>query len=886
MTPILKLLYRHLCRFFRSHCFRAGPAAILLLLIMALALPGLTPESRAQTSIMGLTGMGDMDPSTLTSEDVSDIQLQMLMSRAEQEGMSIDEALRMAVQYGLSPSVASQLRHRIQQLQMQPAAPGTVAGRDRVEPTGDTEFPQMWDAPMGFIMDDEFWEMDQEHRIFGSRLFRDRRVRFAPVMNVPTPRNYELGAGDELIIDVWGEARSLHRLQVSPEGTVNLENIGPVYVNGMTIEQAEERLLQRLSDFYSGLRPSDGSPNTWAQISLGQVRSIQVSMIGEVRRPGTYTTSSLSTIFNVLHNAGGPDSIGTYRDIRLIRDREEVARFDIYDFLLNGNQEGNARVKDGDVITVRPYETQVHIDGEIKRSGIYEMRSEETLQDLVNFAGGFASAAYTDKINIYRNTPQRRRIISVRADSMDKVSLVNGDSIHIDTRVDRFENRVSIAGAVWREGDYEFSPGMSLSRLIREADGLRPDAYRARGIISRQREDYTVQMVAFDVDRVLENPAIYDIPLQPEDRVRIRSLFDMREERYVRIAGAVQNTGAYEFHEEMTMEDLIMEAGGFLESASEARIEVARRVTGDPAAEQRGDDLAETFLFRVSRDLSLREDDKEFVLHPFDIVYVRDNPDFQAQRNVKITGEVLYPGTYTLRQRNERISDLLERAGGLTGEAYIAGAHMKRIDSDLDRVPVALDFTATDEELEEGGDDSRLLSRRRLTLAEEHRRELPRIIFDVDDFSDVTSSRIGVDLVEILENPGSRQDLFLREGDVINIPRQLQTVRVTGAVMQEVELRYIEGDGLRDYIDRAGGFTENAMKRRSYVIYANGDVERQRNYVFGLIRNRPDVEPGAEIIIPAKVDRPRMSTAEIMAVSSAIVSMASTLAIAVDRIAR
>lgn len=777
------------------------------------------------------------DLSGVRSADITDSQLRSYISRARAEGLTEAQAFALARERGLPASEAEALRARIRELETAPAERTDTVGRER---EAAPAVPETRPAAR---------ETDPEtRRTFGSEVFREDGVAFEPSRQIPTPKTYQLGAGDELVVDIWGEATNVHRLEVSPEGSVTIDHLGPIYVNGLTIQEAEERIIGELQNVYSGLRAGSGQ-NTYARVSLGRLRSIQVTLIGEVSTPGDYTVSSLSTVYNALYRAGGPNSRGSYRAIRVFRENEVAAELDLYDFLIHGDQSDNIRLQDQDVIKIEPFELRVDIRGEVKRTGFFQMTDEETLADLIRYAGRFTDSAYTRQLRIHRNTPTERSVVMVRNEDFDRFTLRDGDVVFVDEILDRFENRVRISGAVWRSGEFALTEGMTLRDLILEADGLRPDVYRHRGIINRLKDDFSFELVSFDVARVMENPDRYDIPLKREDQVRIQSIFDMREEFSVRIGGEVQEGGSFDWRENMTLEDLILKADGFRESASEARIEISRRIIGEPAPEQRGTQTAEIFQFEVSRDLRLTEEDRQFVLEPFDQVFVRRKPDYQAQQNVSIQGEVLYPGSYTLVDRAERISDLVARSGGLTREAFLPGATLIRR---TERVDVDLDFAADDEII--GGR--------------------------------TTESRIGIDLPAIMANPGSRDDLYLREGDVIRIPQAMQTVRISGAVMQDVEVRYRDGASLRYYIDRAGGYTKDARRRRAYVIYANGDVDRRRNYVFGLFRSTPDIEPGAEIIIPEKPERDRMSTGEVIAISSAVVSMASTLTIMIDRLSR
>lgn len=864
--------------------------------------------SQAQVS-----GLNSVDLTQLQSSDVSDTQLRALLVRAEQEGISVEEALQMAQARGLPSSVASQLLSRIRQIQMQ----GEVSSQD-----SQLQEEGAYDVAREFLRPERV-ETEEMKRTFGSEMFRQRETEFTPTFNVATPVNYTLGPGDELVINIWGDQTNTYRLTVNPEGAIFIDGVGPVFVSGLNIEEANDRIKQSLEQIYAGLRGETSEQTTFARVSIDRLRTIQVAVIGEASNPGDYTVPSNSTVFNVLYRAGGPAEDGTYRAIRIIRNNEVIAQLDLYDFLVEGIQTGNVRLRDRDVIQIPPYQNRVEVMGEVKRSDLYfEVLNNETLSDLLEYAGHFTDRAYTRQVRIHRNTSTDRRIVTVNQDQYDEFIIQSGDVVHVDEILDRFENRVSIEGAVWRSGEFELKEGMTLYDLIMEAEGPRPDAFAPRGLINRMRDDYTLEQISFDVASVLQNPEEHNILLQREDQVWIRSIHEINDEQTVQIEGAIRRPGEYNFRNSMTLEDLILKADGFTDAASEARIEISRRILGQALPEQRGQKLAEIYTFDVSRNLQLNAEDRIFQLQPFDQVYVHRRPDYQTQQKVSIEGEVMFPGTYTISNRNERISDLIERAGGLTNEAYKPGARLIRQHSAIDRPEIEFDFLTTEEVLDEEqtgllslSDDQRAqqeAEQQRQRMAEEQQANEERSeeeemdIFErraemnrqdyrppqsdsldtqMDD-EEATESRIGIDLAAILENPGSQEDLFLRDGDVLRVPQELQTVAISGAVMQDVEVRYREGANMGYYIDRAGGFAANARKKRVYVVYANGDVDRRKNYIFGLIKNSPPIEPGSHIIIPAKVERERMTSGELISISATIVSMTTSMIIAIDRLSR
>src|SRR5690554_808591 len=713
-------------------------------------------------------GLQGTDLSRVKATDISDAQLKSFIERGEKEGISPTEAMEMARARGMSASVANELMQRAQQLQ-QATSSGDVeqyATRE-VDNDSTSEQVKMADPTPG-------------PPIFGAAIFSGNQP-FEPSMNIPTPVNYILGTGDELVIDIWGATTNLHQLTVSSEGTVKIDNLGPVYVHGLTIEQAEVRIMDKLKQLYRGLQPDQNEATTFARVSLGRVRSIQVTLIDEVRRPGTYTVSSLSTLFNALYKAEGPNAIGSFRQIEVLRNNKRVAAMDIYDMLLHGDQSANIRLEDQDVVRVATIKGRVEIAGQVRRPGLYEIIPGETLAQVLEASGNFSDTAFTRQVRIERNTDTEKALLTVTAGDFNSFELKNGDFVEVDKLLDRFENRVSISGAVWRPGDYELTQGMTLLQLIEKAQGVKPDVFRGRAVVNRLTDDFDFSIVAFDVDEVLQGRGHANLPLQPEDQIIIKSIHDMREARNVFIGGEVQAGGSYQYRDGMTLEDLILSADGFQTSASEARIEINRRIVGEAAPAQRGHQLAEVHLFSVARDLTLDAETSSFELQPNDRIYVRARPDYQVQQSIRIEGQVLYPGEYILSDRNERISDLVERAGGLTTEAYTKGATMFRHRGQLERVETEV-VLSQDLVVDEDGN---------------------------------VQNHIGIDLPAILSQPGGEEDLLLRPGDVIRIPTEMQTVKVRGGVLRDSEIRHNNGRRLKYYVNRSGGFSQTARRGKA-----------------------------------------------------------------------
>ncbi len=826
--------------------------------------------------------LSDIDFQNINVDDLSNEEIQRISEEAQSRNLSIEQVTQLAVTRGMPKSEASKLRQRLQQVRtggLRGEDDDRTAGRGRTvrDTTRAPGFDLLFGAEttadsldLNKTLDFLRYQSRQDSirlerqklrdKIFGFNLFMDRnQVNFEPALNIPTPIDYQLAAGDEVIIDIWGAAQQTYQLIITPDGTINIPNLGPISLNGLTIQEATQRLKDRLGNIYSGLNPEDENrKDTYMQVSLGQIRSIKVTVMGEANTPGTYTVPSLATVFNALYAAGGPTTIGSFRKIDVVRGDSIAATFDLYDLLINGDQSDNIRLRSQDIIQIHPYVHRVEIDGEIKRPGIYELRQNETIDDLITYAGDFTDNAYTARIKVISNTPTEKQIADVDKSNYNRFMLSNGDSVSVGKILDRFENRVTIEGAVFRPGEYQVNDTTTLYSLIQRADGLMGDAFLSRGLIYRTRDDFTIEAIPFDVRDLIRNPEENDIPLVKDDLVRISSIFDMREDFTINISGPVQNPDQYEFVYGMNLEDLIFESGGFLQSADPYRIEVARRIRNinEPSVTST---IAEIFTFRVDENLELEEEDAKFELQPFDQVYVRSLPNYEEQQEVSIVGEIKYPGKYTISSRDERISDLIRRAGGLTPEAYTQGATLFR----------QREFTQ-----QQG---QRILANVEGMTQEEQEEQLRQQQRN-------STAQVGIDLPQVMQNPGSLQDLFIEEGDSLFIPKELQTVTVQGGVFYPTTIRYRDERNFNDYITAAGGYTDLAKKRRAYVIYPNGDVDRVKSFLF--FKNRPDVEPGATIIIPEDPDPIRLTPQERIGIMSTITSTAISIVTIVIQLTR
>lgn len=679
--------------------------------------------------------------------------------------------------------------------------------------------------------------------IFGHNLFTSRNLSFEPSANLATPVNYRLGPGDEVIIDIWGASENTIRQTISPEGTILVRALGPVHLNGMTVKEANAFLQREFSKIYSGI--SGNEPNSQIKLTLGDIRTIQINIMGEVSVPGTYTLSAFSTVFHALYRAGGVNRIGSLRSIKVVRGGKTFADLDVYDFLMKGQMKDDIRLQEGDVILVEPYQELVEIVGKVKRPMFYEMKPTETVATILKYAGGFTGDAYKKAVRLVRKSGREHQVYNVDEMDYSVFRLDDGDMITIDAVLDRFENRVEVRGAVYRAGLYQLDGTVNtVKQLIKKAEGLRGDAFLNRVMIDREHEDLSHEIIAIDLGGLLRG-TVADIPLQKNDILYIPSINDLKEEETVSIYGEVANPGTFLFSKSMTIEDLLVQAGGLLEEAATTRVEVTRRIK-DPKSTSVSSVLGKTFTFDI-KDGLLVGDTENFYLEPFDAVYIRKSPAYRRQQNVTVAGEVLFSGSYSLLMKNERLSDLINKAGGVTPDAYVKGARLirqlseeeKRRQSDVLRI-------AQNKE----GKDSISVSK-----------------LDISD-----TYVVGIDLEKALSNPHSDHDLVLREGDVLYIPEYINTVKISGAVMYPNTVIYQRDKKLKHYINQAGGFGHLAKKKRAYVVYMNGTVARLK------ARSAKAIEPGCEIIVPSKSEKKRMALSEILGISSTTATIAAMVA--------
>ena len=829
------------------------------------------------------------DISSIKVDDLSDDQLQEVVRRASSSGLSEVELLQMAKVRGMPDAELEKLRKRLEELDVQAAGASRPGEASKREPRRQMDFNEITQGLFKFQEGFE-WKAD-ESNIFGMNLFynKERRLNFEPNLNLATPQTYILGPGDMLYIDIYGQSERYYEANVTPEGNLILENIGPINISGLTIEKATQVIKNRLTPYFTGL--SGNNPSTFLQVSLGNIRTIQVHLVGELRLPGTFTLSAFSTVFNALYAAGGPNVNGTLRNVKLIRNNQQIATIDVYDFLTRGQANLDQQLQDQDVILVEPFSARVQVHGEVKRPLIFEVKEGENFQDVLQYAGGFTDAAFKDRVAVIRNTGKEKAVSDVYQDQFGIFSVKGGDKYTVGKILDRFNNRVQIKGAVFREGNYALSEGLTLLDLIDKAEGLRGEAYLQSASVLRTREDLTTQLIQVNLKEIIAGNA-QNILLKAEDIVRVSSIYDLNEEFYVKVTGEVREPGIYPYSSNMTVENLIVAAGGLREAASTSNIEIARRTRSAEAGE-----ISDIIPVQINPDLSFSGNSHE--LQPFDNVLIRSKPNFALEKLVQVDGQVNSPGQYAVGNANERISDIIRRAGGLTQFAYPQGATLIRrtefYQTESDKLRKEKDLFNLYERLATEAVDpseSQAMILKRLNRPSSDsaiNNEAEDILAQsrAEVLADITQNRSGlnikiketeaiaIDLATIIENPGSGYDLILEEGDIISIPKQLQTVRLRGDVIYPTTVRHEAYKPMSFYINRAGGFDNRAKKRRTYVVYANGEVARTKNFLF--FKSYPAVEPGAEIIVPSKGPRIPFMPGEIIGITTGLATLALIL---------
>ena len=686
-------------------------------------------------------------------------------------------------------------------------------------------------------------DLSREDQVFGRNIFNTRNLTFEPSVNLATPSNYRLGPGDEVIIDIWGASQNTIRQAISPDGTINIQKIGPVYLSGLTVSEANDYLKKSLNKIYNGLNNTT-DPSSDIRLTLGNIRTIQINVMGEVVQPGTYALSAFSTVFHALYRAGGVSDIGSLRNVQLVRNGKKLTTIDVYEFIMKGNAQDDIRLQEGDVVIVPAYDVLVKISGKVKRPMRFEMKTDEPLSTLIKYAGGFDADAYTRSLRVVRQNGEEYEVNTVKDIDYSIYQMRNGDVVTAEAILNRFTNKLEVRGAVYRPGIYQLSGTLNTVReLVNEAQGLTGDAFLNRSVLYRQHDDLTTEVLPVDIKSIMDGTSP-NIALQKNDILYIPSIHDLSDRGNITVHGEVAKPDSYPYADNMTLEDLIIQAGGLREAASTVRVDVTRRIK-NPRSTADNDTIGQMFSFAL-KDGFVIDGQPGFVLQPYDEVYVRRSPGYQAQQNVGIEGEILFGGTYALTSREERLSDLVNKAGGATNYAYLRGAKLTRV--------------ANADEKKRMADVIRLMRRQ---LGEEM---MDSLGIDIED-----TFTVGIDLERALRNPKSSSNIVLREGDVISIPKNTNTVTINGAVMVPNTVSYLEGKDIDYYLNQAGGYSDNAKKSKKFIVYMNGEVTRVKG------NGKKQIEPGCEIIVPSK-SKKRTNVGEILGYATSFSSLGMMIA--------
>ena len=672
-------------------------------------------------------------------------------------------------------------------------------------------------------------------RVFGRDIFNRKDLSFEPNMNIATPQNYRLGPGDAVNIDIYGASQKSEQTTVSPDGDVVIEGFGPVQVSGLTVAEANARLRSTLGSRYSSSR---------VRLTVGQTRTIMVNVMGEVKRPGTYTLSAFASVFHALYMAGGINDLGTLRNIKVYRQNKLVTVVDIYDYILNGKLTGNVRLADNDVVVVGAYDCLVNLTGKVKRPMYYEMKRSESVGTLLKYAGGFAGDAYTKAVRVVRKTGREYSVFNVDEFDFNTFHLADEDSVSVDSILPRFSNMVEVKGAVFRPGMYQVGGSInSVRTLIEHAEGITEEAFTARAVMHRMRPDRTLEVIPVDIEGIMSGK-VADIPLQKNDVLFVPTKGEMMQQQTVTIHGEVMYPGIYKFAANETLEDLVLQAGGLKESASTTKVDVARRII-NPKALSTDSVISRTYTFAL-KDGFVIDGETGFTLQPFDEVYVRKSPGYNVQKNIVVQGQVMFAGTYTLTSKNERLSDAIKRAGGVTDLAYIRGARLERRITPDERLRMETVLRLA--EMQSGKKDS--VEKKRLDLGDTY--------------------YVGIELEKALAEPGGDADLVLREGDKLIVPEYNGTVKISGNVMYPNTVAYEKGRRPAWYINQAGGFGNRAKKSNTYIIYMNGTVAR--------VGHNAKVRPGCEIVVPTKPEGNGKALTQWLSVGTTVAGLATLIA--------
>lgn len=803
------------------------------------------------------------------AQSMTDDQIIKYIQKENAKGTSQQNIVTELIKKGVTTTQLQRVRRKAQSMKDTQKTGGSLIGETKVS-TKRTQYDQygnaidpdevMKNTPMG-INESAFYEepddslmmlmneQDNSRKVFGRDIFNKQNLTFQPSTNMATPKNYVLGPGDQVVIDVWGASQQTFTETISPDGNITIEGVGLIRLGGMSVTQAKSALKNRLGQSFSGCQ---------FNLSVGDIRTIQVQVAGEVNMPGTYSLSSLSSAFNALYAAGGINDNGTLRNIKVYRRGRQIANVDVYDYIVNGNSSGDVQLQDNDIIVVGPYDCLVNVLGKVKRPMWYEMKSTETVKQLMMYSGGFTGDAYTDKVRVTRKAGAEYSVYTVEEFDMASFNLKDLDEVEVDSVRARFSNMVEVRGAVKHSGMYQLGGKIQTVReLLLACDGLTEDAYRERAVMHRQKDDLTLEALSLDVKGILEGKVV-DVPLRNNDLIFIPSKTEMLGERKVTIEGEVVYPGVYPYAENTTVRDIILQSGGLTEAGSLARVDVFRRLR-DAKAVTGQKKSAESFSFSLDETFGLAND-TTFFLMPYDEVYVRKSPAYEAQQNVTIRGQVNFEGQYSMTSKDYRLSDLVKAAGGFTQLAYIPGARLVRRMTEDEKLQRDKSLQQAQIQMYEES------LKKDVTASFEQMDTLLNMKMSVDD-----SYPVALDLDAAIKNPGSLQDIVLREGDIITVPQYSNTVKISGEVSYPISMNYVKGKKLSYYINHAGGYGNKARKKTVYAVYANGGVEKIKKH------RSKSIQPGCEIVVPTKPETKGVSPSEIMAIASGSASLASVV---------
>lgn len=794
-------------------------------------------EAQKKAITSSATATPEIFQNVTSVDQMSDADIEKIRQQMQINGISNDQAEQMALGKGMSSAEWTKLQARLNK-----SSTATPTNKINSDPTTVSQSVRQVEKS-----DYQVYQKGPSSNVFGASFFDTPSLSFEPNLRVATPANYVLGPDDELVINVSGYQETNIKTTVLPEGAIFIPQVGSVSVTGLTIEEATARIRDKMAQT---AYPSIKNGLSKLIISLSKIRSIHITIIGAAK-PGNYLTSSLATVFNSLYQCGGPGDINTYRDIELIRNNKVVQRIDIYQFLTKGDQKGNVQLKENDVINFPVYKKHVTIAGQVKRPGVFELKDGETFENLMFFAGGYTEKAYKATIKVKQVTDTERKIKDISKTELSTYQPSNGDEFQVDAILERSENAVSITGAVYRPGEFELTPGITVKGLIQKAGGLQENVFQDRAILTRLHVDGTKENITFNLGSLMNNTSA-DIPLIKNDVITIATVNEFKSDYTVSIAGEVRKPGSFPYKENLSLKDMFFLAGGFTDAASSYHVEVSRRIVGEHLVST--DSIAKVFDVKIEKGLQI--ENNKFILLPYDKITVRKNPGYIEQRTVTISGEVNYPGSYTIENKNEHVSDLLKRASGLTSLAYSKGIFLIR-----NNTQTALQQQETARTVQTSIKDTSSKA--------------------IEDITKV-NFRIPVNLENVLKRPGSIEDYVLENGDEIQVLKTDPLVKLSGEVLSSTKTGYVEGKSLGYYLSQAGGTTENARRSKIYVLYANGYIGRTKNGFLGIFRSYPRIEAGSEIIVPRKVDTKGLDVQETVGLTSAIVSLVSLIIVTIS----